>query len=183
MRNPFTSQETETWLKPFNVFVVFTESNHSKVSIRECFRPSAVLQERQRATEIVQCTVNHPQSGGLSCVFPVYLQYEEIFAHSTKRLQVGTRVLAYSYCMWTQSCTTLEPWLKPLFFCIYRGIESFWGFFGGASWSSQPATVFLSCPGPPVESLESGYYFPVVNMLVGEPCPKQVGKRALSWGT
>ena len=26
------------------------------------------------------------------------------------------------YCGWTESCTTLKPWLKPLFVDIYRGI-------------------------------------------------------------
>ena len=31
----------------------------------------------------------------------------------------------------------MKPWLKPLFVGIYRGIESFQGFSGGAKWISS----------------------------------------------
>ena len=40
------------------------------------------------------------------------------------------------YCGWTKSCTTLTV-LDTLFVGIYRGIESFQGFLGGAKWISS----------------------------------------------
>ena len=46
-----------------------------------------------------------------------------------------------SYCGWTKSCTTLKPWLKPLVIGIYKGLEPFPGFLGGANWISQPSAA------------------------------------------
>ena len=49
-----------------------------------------------------------------------------------------------SYCGWTKSYTKIETMeLKPLFVGIYKGIESFQGLLGGATWISQPSTVGL----------------------------------------
>ena len=44
-------------------------------------------------------------------------------------------------CGWTTSCTTSKPWLKPCIVVIYREIESFHGFLGGAKWMSQPSAL------------------------------------------
>ena len=44
----------------------------------------------------------------------------------------------WKYSGWTKSCTTLKPWLEPLFLGIYRGIMIHSGFVGGAKWISSP---------------------------------------------
>ena len=54
-----------------------------------------------------------------------------------------------------KSCTTLKPWLKPLFAGIYRGIESFQESLRGAKWISSIHSILVDMatgqkPVPPV---------------------------------
>ena len=56
-----------------------------------------------------------------------------------------------SYCGWTKSCTTLNPWEAII--CWYlRGESSFRGFLGGAKWTSSThsmrRTAFLGDTSP-----------------------------------
>ena len=45
------------------------------------------------------------------------------------------------YCAWTKSCTTLTPWLKPLFVGFYRVIQSFQAFRTAVRNGFRPSTV------------------------------------------
>ena len=60
-------------------------------------------------------------------------------------LAAGTEIKSRAYCGWLRNpCrATLNPWLKPLFVGIYRGIESFQDLFGGAKWISS---IHSRCP-------------------------------------
>ena len=68
---------------------------------------------------------------------------------------VGCFAVDTLYSGWTQSCTTLKPWLKPLFVGIYRGIIGI--ILPGATWTSQPSTIG-SPPPPSVVFLVGGLF-------------------------
>ena len=91
--------------------------------------------------------------------------------------QFGTGSLeTHSYCGWMKSCTKLKLWLKPWFVGIYRGIESFQGFFGGAKWTSQPSTVWA-----PYWKLHlRKEWHPHVPPAAGAACGPRPAARALS---
>ena len=63
---------------------------------------------------------NHPQCDGVwSRFWWLWIHVDPISGVVASPFGLFIRGVA-SYCGWTKSCTTLKPWLKPVFVGIYR---------------------------------------------------------------